>query len=450
MPNVVLLISDEHNPRFTSVYGHSLVQTPNMAHLAENGCVYENAYCPSPLCLPSRSAFMSGRRVHEIQTYSNCNVNLRPDWPSYGRVLAEKGVHTVHIGKTHAYAPAGSLGFSEMILPGDVAPPGDPNVGRRPLKIRAGSRARADGWGPCADAVEEDLCRIDAAIRWLTDTAPQLDGPWTLSVNTGKPHFPHTVPQDLWDMYADAEIAPAAGPECESANHPCARDLRDYFETDYFTAEQSVGLIRGYLGCVRFVDRQLGRLLDTIEQTGLGNCTDVIYTSDHGEMLGKFGMWWKCSLYEDSVRVPLIAMGPSFPRSLRVRTPTDLMDVQATLFQCTGAARPVDWIGQPLTQIEAADDSRLVFSEYHGHGARASAYMIRRGKWKYLHYVEAPNQLFDLDSDPDELRNVCDRHPDVAAELEVELRRVCSPEKENDRAEQFIAAQLSAIDGESV
>ncbi len=96
MSNVLLLMSDEHNPMFSSVYGHPLVQTPNMERLAENGCLYESAYCPSPLCVPSRSAFMSGHRVHDIQAYSNCRQNVRKDRPSYGRVLAKQGVHTVY------------------------------------------------------------------------------------------------------------------------------------------------------------------------------------------------------------------------------------------------------------------------------------------------------------------------------------------------------------------
>ena len=149
-------------------------------------------------------------------------------------------------------------------------------------------------------------------------------------------------------------------------------------------------------------------------------------------MLGKFGMWWKCSLYEDASRVPCIAAGPDFPSGSRVSTPVDLHDVQAGLFASTGAERPSDWIGRPLQHVPENDVGRVVFSEYHGHGARQSAFMVRKGKWKYLHHVGAPHQLFDLDRDPDELQNVYEAHPAVAAGLEKELRTICDPEAEND------------------
>jgi len=386
---------------------------------------------------------MTGRRVHEIQSYSNCRLSLQKDWPSYGQALAEQGVHSAYTGKTHVYNECVNLGFSELIDVRDHAGKMDkaPYV-RHPLAIQTESHERANGWGVDERGLRGDADVVDGAVRWLNEKAPFLDKPWTLTVNIINPHFWHVVTQELWDMYADAAAAPAFGKECESAMHPYACDLRDHFQADQFSDENIAGLIRGYLGCVTFVDQQIGRLVDALKSAGLFEDTDVIYTSDHGEMLGKFGMWWKCTLYEDSVRVPLVAAGPSFPKGVRVRTPVDLLDVQATLFACTGAERPADWVGEPLTQIAPNDEERVVFSEYHGHGTRASAYMIRRGKWKYIHYVEAPNQLFDLDADPDELTNLLDKHPNIAAELESELRAICSPEEENRRVEAFIKTQL--------
>ena len=123
----------------------------------------------------------------------------------------------------------------------------------------------------------------------------------------------------------------------------------------------------------------------------------------------------------------------------------DLHDVQASLFASTGAERPADWVGRPLQCVPAADDQRAVFSEYHGHGARNSAFMIRKGKWKYIHHVDAPHQLFDLDRDPDELKNVYKAHPAVAVDLERELRLICDPEAEDDRTDRFIEAQLESM-----
>jgi len=447
MSNAVLFMSDEHNPRYCSPYGHDFIETPNMQRLADGGTLYRNAYCQSPLCLPSRSSFVSGRYVHEIQTYSNCTVNLDPDRPSYGAVLAGQGVHTAYVGKVDVYKKGEELGFSEMMMPWDRSWPGDINHGRRPLTVREGSAQRADGYGPREDPFRTDLERVDAAVEWLRETAPKLDRPWLLVVNTGKPHFAHYVTQELWDMYPQGADLPRHGPECASANHPYARDLRDHFETDLFTNEQIRGLRRGYLGCVTFVDRQLGRMMEALEASGAADATNVIYTADHGEMLGKFGMWWKCSLYEDSVRVPLIAAGPDFPAGAAVDTPVQLLDLQAELFRIFQADRPDEWHGRPLAGA-AEDTGRVAFCEYHGHGTRSGAYMVRKGDWKLIYSMEAPNQLFNLRDDPAELENRCDDEPAKAAELEAELREICSAERENERAHAFEEAQLAVVAAE--
>ena len=446
MSNVLLVISDEHNPRFSEPYGHPYIRTPNMARLAQRGTVYENAYCSSPLCMPSRSAFMAGRWVHEIQTYSNCNEAMESfDYPTYGRVLAEQGVHTVHVGKTHVYRPGAELGFWEMILPGDTAPPGDTNISRNPLAIRADAPERADRYGPHPEPFRVDLSYVEEAVRWLEERAPRIQGPWLLSVNLHKPHFPQYTTQALWDTYPQAADLPEYGPECASANHPYAQDLRAHFQTGSFLSEHVRGLRRGYLGCVTFVDQQLGRLMGALERSGELDDTDVIYTTDHGEMLGKFGMWWKCSLYEDSARVPMIAAGPDFAVKERVRTPVCHLDLQAALFRCLSAERPSHWRGEPLQDVADDDPDRAVFSEYHGHGTRSGAYMVRQGHWKLIYYMSAPHQLFDLEADPEELTNLADRRPRRVAALEAILRSLCDPERENQRAHAFERLQLARI-----
>ncbi|MFE5323154.1 sulfatase-like hydrolase/transferase [Paenibacillus sp. NPDC056579] len=445
MHNSILLISDEHNPLYSSVYGHDYLQTPNMERMAEQGTVYENAYCSSPLCSPSRSAFMSGLRVHEIQAYSNCNVGLRSEFPTYGKVLKDQGVYTAHFGKTHVYDKGERLGFSEIHYSKDQRWPGDINFSRRPLAIRSDAVERADGFGVKDTAFDDDLSVMDAAIQWLRQTAPVLGQPWCLTINLLNPHFPQWNTQEYWDLYPEGGDLPRYGKEEESAQHPYAQDLRDHFQTEAFSEQQIRGLRRGYLGNVSFIDRQLGRLLDFVQESGLCTSTNIIYTSDHGEMLGKFGMWWKCSLYEDSVRIPCIAAGPDYEKGRRVATPVDSHDIQASLFYAARAKRPDHWSGQPLQTMEEHDAERAVFSEYHGHGTRSGAYMIRKGDWKLIHYTEAPHQLFQLSNDPDELRNVFSLYPQKASELEAELRAICSPELENDRAHKFQQGQLKVL-----
>jgi choline-sulfatase len=282
-------------------------------------------------------------------------------------------------------------------------------------------------------------------MQWLKNTAPGIAVPWVLVVNVTAPHFPHFAPPEFWDIYPGDGDLPDYGPECESAQHPYAKAIKKHFETHSFTEQQVRGLRKGYLACISFVDHQLGRLIGALENAGLSDTTNVVYTSDHGDMLGKFRMWWKCSLYEDSVRIPMITAGPDFAEGTRVTTPVDLHDLQASLFAATGTVQPSEFLGSPLQHIPMNEPDRVVFSEYHGHGAPGSSYMIRKGNWKYMHYTDAPCQLFDLSADPNELHSVAEARPAKARELATELQAVCSPSLENDRVEQFINRQLEYI-----
>ena len=446
MSNIIVIMSDEHNPFYSSVYGHPFIKTPHMERLAEQGTVFTNAYCPSPLCLPSRSAFLAGKRVHELQTYSNCNLNLNPDLPSFGKMLAEQGVYTVYIGKTDVYAQGEKLGFSSMLAPKDRKQPGDVNFARKPFTVRKGASERASFYGPKENAgYVQDEKMIDIAVTWLDSTAKSLLQPWVMTVNVVNPHFPHYCKQEYWDLYPEGGDLPRYGAECESANHPYALDLRKHFETDLFREEDVKGLRRGYLACISFVDDQIGRIVDAVERNGLSETTNIIYVSDHGDMLGKFGMWWKCSLYEDSVRIPCIAAGPDFRKGTRIETPVDLHDVQAAMFQAAGVVQPEAWVGTPLQEMEENDRNRVVFAEYHGHGTRSGAYMVRKGEWKLIYYMEAPHQLFNLREDPFELRNVYPEFAEKAMELESELRQICNPERENEKAHQFQEMQRKLL-----
>lgn len=449
-PNILVLTSDEHNPFISEAEGDTVVKTPNMKRLAQMGTYYESCYCMSPLCCPSRSAYMSGLYVHQIQTYNNCCI-FKDDYPTYGEVLRKQGIHTVHIGKVDVYRNAYELGFSEMHIGTwpTVRDPGDLNIAHYPLRIRPLERPdgslRPKCYGPVEITSKRDEVSINTAVNWIKTKGVQLKKPWALAVNTSKPHFPNEVTQDLWDMYEGCDNLPEYGKDCKTAQHPYAEDLREHFQTDKFKQEWVRGLRRGYYGCVTYLDRKLGQLLDALEQTNLIDNTIVIYTSDHGEMHGKFGMWWKSAPFESSARVPLIVAGPGFGKNVRVKTAVNQLDLQATLFRVLGCKRPSNWHGTPLQDIASNDPDRPAFAEYHGHGVRGSWYLIRKGPWKLIYYVGAPNQLFNIEKDPQELNNVLDKHLDIAADMEKEIRKICDPEKQNIRAEKYIYKELAAV-----
>ena len=442
MSNVIVFMSDEHNPRYSSPYGHDFVDTPNMQWLADNGTLFEHAYCPSPLCVPSRSAFLTGKRVHAVQAYGNNRLGIPAETHGLGAVLGDEDVHTVFVGKVHAYRPSTELGFSETIETHEGASGFDEGQQRRPLAVREGADLRFDRYGPHEPPWGRDVGFMDAAVEWLQTRAPTLQRPWVLYVNLVRPHFPHFCTQDLWDSYRDHGDLPEHGVESATAQHPYAVDLRTHFQLDNVAEEHVRGLRRGYYACVSFIDEQLGRLLSALVEADLASNTNLVYTSDHGEMLGKFGLWWKCNLLEDAARIPCIAAGPDFAAGARVATPVDLHDLQASVFSTTGASHPASWLGTPLQDLAADDGDRVVFSEYHGHGTRAGSFMVRRGDWKLIHNVAAPDQLFDLANDPEELDNRLEANPNKAEELAAALAEVCDPEAEDRKAEAFWEKQV--------
>ena len=443
MSNVIVFMSDEHNPRYSSPYGHDFVDTPNMQWLADNGTVFENAYCPSPLCVPSRSAFLTGKRVHEVPAYGNNRMCIPPETHGLGNVLGEQDVHSVFIGKVHAYRPVAELGFSETIEAHDLSWGFDKGQQRRPLAVRERAAERFDRYGPHEPPWGKDVTYMDAAVDWLQTRAPEIERPWVLYVNLVRPHFPHFCTEEMWEKYREHGDLPEHGIEAETAQHPYAGDLRKHFQLERVPEEHVRGLRRGYYACVSFIDEQLGRLLSALVEVDLARSTNLVYTSDHGEMLGKFGLWWKCNLLEDAARIPCIAAGPDFVSGVRVKTPVDLHDLQASVFSLTGATRPQAWLGTPLQSQATDDPDRAVFAEYHGHGTRAGSFMVRRGDWKLIHNIAAEDQLFDLGNDPDELENRVAADPGKAEELGAVLAGICDPATENRRAEAFYEQQVA-------
>lgn len=444
MTNVVLFMSDQHNPRYSSIHGHRFVRTPHLERLAARGTVYESAYCPSPLCVPSRSAFMTGRWVHQIQRYNNCKL-IEAREPSYGGVLAEQGVHTCYLGSaSNLYRNPFQLGFSEMLSVTATERIVNPDTVLRAVQPPR-EPVTDTAHGPVEDRFAEDRGYVDRAVEWLHETAPGLDRPWTITVNVHPPHPPYTSEPEYWEQYEGLDDLPEHGSEEASAQHPYTQDLRN--RGAWAWPEEVVRDVRrSYYAMVSYVDAELGRVIDAVDAAGLADDTVICYTTDHGEMLGTFGLWGKTSLYEDSIRIPLVAAGPGFTAGSRVRTPVTLLDLQASLFHAVGARRPADWQGEPLQAIAQDDPDRMVFSEYHGHGPRGSGFAVRRGPWKLIVNVHAPDQLFDLATDPEELVDLVEERPDIASALATEFATVCDPVLEDGRASEFVSRQLAEID----
>ncbi len=400
-------MSDQHSPMVSSPYGHPFIDTPAIQALANRGVTFENAYCPSPLCVPSRSAFLTGLPVHAIGAWDNSRP-LPVTEPTWAHRLNAAGYETTLCGRMSIGGPNQMHGFARRIhdemrpgVMGSSFPDWD-----APILARPGTRERLETAGP-GDTWQQryDESVTDAAVAYLSDAA-RRDGPWAAVVGWFLPHTPLTVRPEYFDQYFPAHADQPSAP-CEPLDsvHPQSRRLRTSLGAEGLSDDQIGKARAAYYGMVSFTDAQVGRVLRALESSGAGDNTLVVYTSDHGEMIGEHGLWWKSSFYEPSVRVPLIAAWPGrIEGGSRVDTPVSLLDLTRTLVDGAGADADglagENLLGTPL------DPERAVFSEYEAHATDRPGRMVRRGRYKLNYYHGEQPELFDLSEDPHETVNL--------------------------------------------
>ncbi len=444
--NVLFIMSDEHSRRVVGAYGNPVVRTPHLDALAGGGTLFENAYCNCPICVPSRASFATGRYVHTIGCWDNA-FPYHGTPPSWGHRLHDAGHACDSIGKLHYRSSDDPNGFDNEILPlhvlngeGDVQ-----GMLRRPPPRRDSTRQLAgDAGSGDSTYLRYDRDIRDGAIAWLRTAAEKTPGkPWCLFVSLVCPHFPLVAPPEFFDLYDRATLPlPRLRAPGEFPDHPVLRKLREVQNyEDHFRDDEHVRVaIAAYYGMVSFLDDNIGRILKVLHETGLGDDTLVIYSSDHGDNLGTRTFWGKSNLYEEAVGVPLILSGPGIPAGRRVRTPVSLVDAYPTILEAVGEPSAPDDAGRPgtslLTLLERDDAERSVFSEYHAVGSLTGMYMVRFGRYKYVHYAGHRPQFFDLELDPLETRDLVlePGHEAMIAEGERRLREICDPVAVSDRA----------------
>jgi len=444
--NMLIIMSDEHQARAAGCYGHPFVRTPNIDGLAAAGARFEAAYTASPICVPARAAFATGRYVHDTGNWCNASpyTGAAKGW---GHKLQETGHRVVSIGKLHYRNTTDPTGFDEQIVPMHVVNGLGDLMGaiRDKLPVRTKTRKFSQEIGPGESPYTEyDTKIVTHTADWLRNEAPKYrDKPWCLFVSFVCPHFPLIAPQRFYDMYPPKDMPlPEPHPDRGYARHPWAEALaRCAIYDDFFTDETRRIAIASYYALCSFLDENVGKVLAALKDSGLAGDTRVIYTSDHGENLGKRGLWGKSNMYEHAAQIPLILAGPDVPKGKTVKTPATHLDFYQTILDCIGepatdadSKRP----GASLFQIAATadDNSRIAFSEYHASGAKTGAFMLRRANYKYIYYVGMLPELFDLDADPGELDNLATRpgNQKLLAEFKAALRAIVDPEAVDRRA----------------
>jgi choline-sulfatase len=456
--NFLILMADEHNPKFLGCAGHDLVKTPNLDALAARGARFSNAYTNSPICVAARASIATGRYVNEHHCWDNAIAydGLPKSW---AHELSETGHQVTSIGKLHYLSEDIPSGFDEQILPMHIAGGvGDLHGSvRDELPIRYQSAGMAKRVGPGETEYQEyDLNIADSACTWLSEAETrQTDKPWVLFVSFICPHFPLVAPKKYFDMYADIEIPLPKKPNDDLLRtHPWWSSFTDsfifdqYFEDD----EHRLRAIQNYLGLCTFLDDNIGRVLAALELAGLSDNTRVTYFSDHGDNLGARKMWGKATMYEESAGIPLMIAGPGINSGQVSKTPVSLVDIFPTALSAVGEAAGDDTLpGDSLLNFcnESDDPERTVFSEYHGSGARTGAFMLRRGKYKYIHYVDFNPELYDLEADPEEHENLSGEaaYQETIQKFEEQLRGMVDPEAVDRAAKKDQAALIERHGG---
>ena len=464
--NLLILMSDEHNPKIMGCAGNDIVETPHIDALARRGTRFASAYTTCPICVPARAAFAVGKYVHQIGYWDNADA-YDGAIPSWHHLLRERGHEVVSIGKLHFRgASVGGKqddhGFSEEIVPmhiidgiGDVK-----GLVREKIPVRKGgdkmSKLAGPGESPYT-VYDRDIA--SRAQIWLHEASKkQHDKPWVLFVSFVAPHFPLTAPPEWYYKYIDRDLPwPKLYDKNERPHHPFTDDYTrvvDY-DTHFKSADDVKRAIAGYYGLVSATDQHIGNIVEALRVSGQDSDTRVLYTSDHGDNLGARGLWGKSTFYEESAGVPLIIAGEGIPAGITRDAPASHVDVFPFVFDCVGEPMPhdPDLPGVSLTALaEGADPDRGVISEYHATASTAGGFMLRDGNYKYVHYVAYRPQLFDLERDPEELTDVAadPAYADVLARCRARMYEMFDPDEVDARAKKRQAELLAKYGGREI
>jgi len=431
--NIVVVVFEQFSALADPNYAECPVDAPALRELAGRAVRFDRAYCNAPVCGPSRLSLLTGRFAGNIDAFDNGSI-LPAHVPTFAHMLDLAGYRTALCGRMHIHGLDQHRGFeerlcSELINPLPCMPADWP--GRmepiRPLPLDSGGpyepRFSSSPIYQHDRYVTEQSCDF---LRRLGDDNSQT--PFALLAGYLSAHSDFGVCPELEPLYhkyirRDLPVPPFTRddyerlPEHIRRLHQYHRADQRIFSTDYHRHELAL-----YLARVEYADRQIGRILACLEESGLADRTAVIVTADHGEMMGHHGLWGKMNFYEPAVRVPLYIRVPGVSAGI-VSQSVSLVDLLPTIAELTGAevSFPVD--GRSLLPLledpSTPSAGPAIFSEYHGYLSPSSMYMAMRGQLKYCHYLREPCELYDLSSDPGECRNLVEDPAYAAARDEL-------------------------------
>ncbi|WAJ29192.1 choline-sulfatase [Antarcticirhabdus aurantiaca] len=417
-PNILILMVDQLNGTLFPDGPAAFLHAPNLKRLAARSLRFPNAYTASPLCAPARASFMSGQLPSRTGVYDNA-AEFASAIPTYAHHLRRAGWYTALSGKMHFVGPDQLHGFEERLTT-DVYPA---DFGWTPDYTKPGTRidwwyhnlgsVTGAGVAEITNQYEYDDEVAHFATAKLYDLSRGKDArPWCLTVSFTHPHDPYVARRKYWDLYEDCPaLAPPVGRIARKDQDPHSRRLMDACNDGEYaiTDEEVARSRRAYFANISYVDDKIGEILAVLDSCRMAENTVVLFTSDHGDMLGERGLWFKMNFFEGSANVPLMVAAPGI-ESRRIDAPVSTLDVVPTLGALAGIdlSAIMPWTDglSLLDTARAGTRAEPVPMEYAAEGSVAPLVAIRDGRWKYVACRADPEMLFDMEADPRELTNL--------------------------------------------
>lgn len=454
-PNILVIMSDEHDPAVTGCYGDKIVRTRHLDEIAGEGILFENFYTTSPLCVPARLSFTSGKYISRVGAWSNSCWLPSDDYPSLPRILNAAGYESFLGGKMH-YDRTRRYGFREL-YPSNMHFKTGKGRRRKPDDTSvnyASWRGRSSKFhtGPTSSVMQHDIAVTEHCSRFIMNRRPS-DRPFFLLAGYLAPHFPLIVPEEYYRRYKgriEMPVIPDGYLESLPLNYKHLRRGFGLIDTDPRVVKKGREL---YWALTEWVDNEIGKLLSALSRSAVGENTMVIYTSDHGENKGDHGLWWKNCMFETAARVPLIISWPKRWKGGQSRKgPCSFVDLVQTIAEIAGAETPDDWDGDSM--LAWLDDREtkwkdFAVSEYYGHNIASGFSMFRDKRYKYVYHNRMDDEhgpeyeLYDLETDPKELHNLAGRKQYASRLEEMHKRLVKELGRDPDEIEQICRADYA-------
>jgi len=456
-PNVLFIISDDLTATAVSSYENQASQTPNIDKLASEGVKYTRAYSQFPVCGPSRASLLSGYYPHATETfgYVSGRENIGPDRKMWPQLFKENGYYTARVSKIFHMGVPGDIergsngtddeaswterynsqgpewkaeGESELVQGNPFGT--KPKQGGNVMTI-----VKADG----DDLVHSDGRTAQKASELIRR---HKDKPFFLAVGFVRPHVPFVAPKSYFEAYPYQQVVLPPKVENDWDDIPAQGINYVTSVNGKMSVDQEKKAVAAYYASVAYMDAQLGKILNTLQEEGLEDNTIVIFTSDHGFHLGEHRFWMKVSLHEESARVPLIIKVPGKKPAV-CHSLTELIDLYPTIAELAGLEVPEHIQGKSLVKTldnpsHAVREMAFSVSVYRG----MEAFLLRSEKWAYIQYDEDAGsgiELYDMEYDEKQFNNLANnpQYQAVVAYFQKELKQKLQDVRTNDLGREY-------------